>query len=774
MKTPKTLTIRLFIVIALAVMGVNSAYAQNKPREPFDVYIEYVQSISDYHRIFPSVDFVYGNPKQDTPGFLVVVTPHPENAAVTLSPFQLVSSSNFNVWIEAGQQDLSSGWKRFGLFWKNGQCLQYLDVNRRNTSAFALFISKDEILERVPHGDLHNITPILRFDLRIMFARRPTAKWPLEWACPIAHSATVNQWSLYFYPTEHFLTNKVEWADEGHIYMDQNPKKKFFHSRDLAWQMAGWFFNLGYSEKNYIREKINESHYVIFKLWKDPEHTKPLTFDYFKDTLWPGGFSDDPNMMVKDRNTIAFPHKGFDDWTLMIPWTTINYWWKDDIKATKENHTCFGYYTLTLSNDGKTTATNHDYDYSGWLSIDVGYEEPKPLTEEEIKRKNCKHPRFKMGQEKRGPFSELLPNGCTREYDLYNRWKECLDCHINFDHEDNHRVYTSTRCTRHDMKETSRREVGRQEVRTPNAVVTKKVFEVVSQCQNECCAYKETHREYTTDNAPVPTPRPQIPEQRCPPHYWQYFSRSLLTPDIVNSFTTGRPPYSDATLNIKVGAADCSMFRHTFQGETTHCYISQQPVGRQLWLALNGDNNYLALSATDPGVLNEVTYQEVYDMIDTLNAVVRDSMNMNMLLTLPTADEMKQLIAQKKVRFDTDPVQKLTAFYVDSVEVYDGKDRLVPADKLATAPEGARLRVMVGRMTSSGEVEMVDSSTADATTGIVLKATPFSTLCHNVKRTPGKFYVVIYRQCKLCKKLEVTSENTFRNARYHRPLVDEP
>lgn len=776
----------LLTLVATMTLWPRQAVAQRPGMEPFDVDIEYVDDVLHCRPNLPQLDFVYGNANVAAPGFVVVVTPHPERATVAVLSTRTVNPNDFRVWVEASLTG-NSGWKPFGLFTSDTQTLQFLEIRRYNTRPFALFISKDNIVQQMSHVDMHNVSSILPFYLRFHFAANANSKWPTGKAIPKAHPSKVLTYLLKLFPGENFLSNKIERVEMADEYMHQHPEREYFYRAEEVWQCSGWYFHLSYKDKVVLKRKVNNDHYVIFTLWKDEAHTQPLLISYFKDNLYPGGASDDPTKMEERFNYVAYPHKGFDDWSLFIPWECVSYWWKDGIKPTKDNHTCVAYFTLTLSNDGKTPATRNDYDAYGWLSVDLEWDDEKPQNVTgggggggnvggggNPPQQQCRHPRFKMGQEKRGPFSELLPNGCTREYDLYNRWKECLDCHIYFDHEDNHRVYTSTRCTRHDMKETSRREVGRQEVRTPNAVVTKKVFEVVSQCQNECCAYKETHREYTTDNAPVPTPRPPIPEQRCPPHYWQYFSRSLLTPDIVNSFTTGRPPYSDATLNIKVGAADCSMFRHTFQGETAHCYISQQPVGRQLWLALNGDNNYLALSATDPGVLNEVTYQEVYDMIDTLNAVVRDSMNMNMLLTLPTADEMKQLIAQKKVRFDTDPVQKLTAFYVDSVEVYDGKDRLVPADKLATAPEGARLRVMVGRMTSSGEVEMVDSSTADATTGIVLKATPFSTLCHHVKRTPGKYYVINLRQCKLCKKLEVTSENTFRNARYHRPLVDEP
>ena len=157
--------------------------------------------------------------------------------------------------------------------------------------------------------------------------------------------------------------------------MRQNGGKKYFFNREIVENSSGWFFNMSYLHRDVISRKVNNSHYVILKLWKDEAHTQPLTFDYFKNNLWIGGFSDNPNDMVKDRNDIAYPHQGYNDWSLFVQWATINYWWKDGIKPTAENHTCIGYYTLTLSNDGKTSVTGNKYDACGWLSINLDYRE---------------------------------------------------------------------------------------------------------------------------------------------------------------------------------------------------------------------------------------------------------------------------------------------------------------------------------------------------------------------------------------------------------------
>ena len=307
-------SLRLWLLLAailLTMFSPSESRAQRSVQEPFHIYSDYIYNISEYHKQFPYVEFVYGNPDLNTPGFLIVVEPYPERAWASPLHTSKVPSNDFRVWIEAGQQGLN-GWNRFGLFTGNNQTLQYLDIHRKNKSAFALYISKDELIERIPHGDLHNITPIFNFDIKIMFARSLTAKWPMESADPIAYPGRVTIWHFHFYPSEVFLNNKVEWTDEAHLYMEKYPKKYYF-DREMVWQNAGWYFNLSYKQKNYIKEKINDNHYVILTFWKDEAHTQPLNIEYFKNNLWIGGFSDNPDDMETQKNYVAYPHKGFDD-----------------------------------------------------------------------------------------------------------------------------------------------------------------------------------------------------------------------------------------------------------------------------------------------------------------------------------------------------------------------------------------------------------------------------------------------------------------------------
>jgi hypothetical protein len=203
-----------------------------------------------------------------------------------------------------------------------------------------------------------------------------------------------------------------------------------------------------------------------------------------------------------------------------------------------------------------------------------------------------------------------------------------------------------------------------------------------------------------------------------------------------------------------------------------HIYMSPRPVSRQQWLAVNKDNNYMGISAEDTGLLNAVTYQEAYDFIEALNRRVREEQNVEMLFSLPTADEMRQLIMSGQVKFEKGRVQEMTYFYVDSIEVYDGKGRQVTDQQLSTAPEGAKVRIMVGRMGQDGKVQMVDISTADQNTAFYLKAVTVDSK-ENVTVRRSRFYKTHYRRCQKCGKEERLSENIFRNMRYHKPLFDE-
>lgn len=750
-------SLRLWLLLAailLTMFSPSESRAQRSVQEPFHIYSDYIYNISEYHKQFPYVEFVYGNPDLNTPGFLIVVEPYPERAWASPLHTSKVPSNDFRVWIEAGQQGLN-GWNRFGLFTGNNQTLQYLDIHRKNKSAFALYISKDELIERIPHGDLHNITPIFNFDIKIMFARSLTAKWPMESADPIAYPGRVTIWHFHFYPSEVFLNNKVEWTDEAHLYMEKYPKKYYF-DREMVWQDAGWYFNLSYKQKNYIKEKINDNHYVILTFWKDEAHTQPLNIEYFKNNLWIGGFSDNPDDMETQKNYVAYPHKGFDDWSLFVPWRAIDYWWKDGIKSTKDNHICYGYYTLTLSNDGKTPATNHDFDYSGWLSIDKGYEE----TPEVI---GCPHTHLVKKKNKRDTYSMPVTGGCTMEFDHYWVWTECKDCGASFDHEELYEPI-SDRCVAHDMKEVSRTPIQKIKKVDRNIIIEKTEYDVLYKCQNYCCNYQMHKKEYSEEITIVDPPTTEL---KCPPHDWLYSSTVNWEKDQVSRERVSLPPYDEPQVHLSLDSTAIDMNRIR-----AYTYLSAQPVSRQQWLDLNRDNNYLGISKDDVGLLTAITYQEAYDLIAKLNEDDKGD-SPRITFSLPTVEEMRKLLRDGLLDKEQIELQHITAFYVDSIEVYDGKGRLVPADKLATAPEGAKVRVMVGCMDMNGQVKMVDISTYSKEIAFFLKAITSGEEVIRTHVQHGRMYHIYTRECQWCGKTEPISENIFYDMRYHKPFIND-
>ena len=769
----KRLRLWLFLpVMLLTFLSPKESKAQQSVQEPFHIYSDYVYNISEYHKQFPHVEFVYGNPNLSTAGFLIVVEPYPERAWSSPLHTSKVSSSDFRVWIEAGQQEVN-GWKRFGLFTGNNQTLQYLDIHRKNKSAFALYISKDELIERIPHGDLHNITPIFNFDIKIMFARSLTAKWPMESADPISCPGRVTIWHFHFYPSEVFLNNKVEWSDEAHLYMQKYPKKKYYFDREMVWQDAGWYFNLSYKQKNYIKEKINDNHYVILTFWKDEAHTQPLNIEYFKNNLWIGGFSENPDDMETKKNYVAYPHKGFDDWSLFVPWRAIHYWWRDGIKATKDNHICYGYYTLTLSNDGETPATNHPFDYSGWLSIDVGYQEPTP---EEEKMSKCKHLHLEKHKDYRGIYSRLVPGGCTKEFDHYWEWTECKDCNASFGHEDLYEPI-GDRCVAHNMKEVSRTPIQKIKEVTGvdgNIIFETTVYDVLYKCQNYCCNDQMHKKEYSEKTKIVdpkepepPTPPIPTPKPKCPPHDWIYSSTVNWEKDRISKEHLSLPPYDEPKAHLSLDSTAIDMNR-----TRAYTYISAQPVSRQQWLDLNRDNNYLGISKDDVGLLTGITYQEAYDLIAKLNEDDNEDFP-KATFSLPTVEEMRKLLKDGQLDKEQIELQHITSFYVDSIEVYDGKGRLVPADKLATAPEGAKVRVKVGCMDMNGQVKMVDISTYSNETAFFLKAVTSGEEVIRTHVQHGRMYHIYTRTCQRCGKTEAVSENIFYDMRYHKPFIND-
>lgn len=882
----------LFVATTLLALLSPSRAKADTSEYAFDIISEYVDDITSYHKQFPHVEFVYGNPSEKASGFLVTITPHPENAYLSWLGYanrrkdDTINPNDFRVWITAYDWHAAP----FSLFHTDTQSLQYLDIRRKDTMPFALFISAEDIEERAPRGgNDYDKLGVIIFRLCPRFACSIDAEYP-DGMASAGYSVGMEPRTTNFTykPPKNFLQSKIEWVEEADRYMDEHPERKYFFKREEVWQCSGWFFHMNYINKNIIRNKINDNHYVIFTLWKDKEHTKPLIFSYMKDNLFAGGATADASRMEERFNYVAYPHKGFDDWSLFIPWECIDYWWKDGIKATKDNHTCTAYFTLTLSNDGKTPATNLSYDYSGWLSIEKEVPEEKPI---------CDHSKWESKISKSGSSSVPLPGGCTQNYDIWSIYKHCLICGEDFDcsHtnlykgvvDPNHNLeviplsekeidrkrviqdgritnyiteevwyyckneccpYKEPRynhwtvieiepCPPHDWKDISRKETDRVTIETGNFFVTTITCEVISQCQK--CKLEKPRYEKEEKRVPKPPVRPPYPPEdsttvdttvnTCQ-HDWKEIRRketnrktviidedcvkTIITYEVISqcqkckleepgeetkeiphchewtyystkerekvSGTKQFEPYDKDSLTIDIDSTLCMvkdtlncqdslrMFKKTLDSQNSICYVSTEPVKRHTWLAFNKNNNYMGFTDDDAGVLNAVTYQVAEDLIEKINEEVR---HLNVIFNLPSVEEMRQLIKEDKAKFDADPVQPLTYFYVDSIEVYDGKGQRVPDEKLITAPEGAKLRIMVGRMNKDGEVEMVDIFTADAETGFMLVATPFTP--EPKSTTSVKFYRKYWRKCNTCEIEQLITENQFRNGRYHRALIGD-
>lgn len=198
MITHRMLKLRYYIsaCLLMLLLLLPSTAQGEKVRKSFETYVEFVESIREYHNLFPHVEFVYGNPNATTSGFLIVVTPHPECASTSPIKFNAVSSSLFRVWIWALAGNTGSNRKTFGLFAKNNQTLQYLDVTRNNTKAFAIFISGKEMEERV--ATLPTDPSKRTFYLRLAFAKNMMATWPSETAYNSYYPGKVDELTLNY------------------------------------------------------------------------------------------------------------------------------------------------------------------------------------------------------------------------------------------------------------------------------------------------------------------------------------------------------------------------------------------------------------------------------------------------------------------------------------------------------------------------------------------------------------------------------------------------
>lgn len=243
-----------------------------KVRKSFETYVEFVESIREYHNLFPHMEFVYGNPNATTSGFLIVVTPHPECASTSPIKFNAVSSSLFRVWIWALAGNTGSNRKTFGLFAKNNQTLQYLDVTRNNTKAFAIFISGKEMEERV--ATLPTDPSKRTFYLRLAFAKNMMATWPSETAFNSYYPGKVDELTLNYLkspqnPVDLTLTAKeVEgtWTpDDDNDFRDR--QERHIHGVSSHGH-AGYFIKTSFT-RTYQHARMPISVAFSFSIEKD-------------------------------------------------------------------------------------------------------------------------------------------------------------------------------------------------------------------------------------------------------------------------------------------------------------------------------------------------------------------------------------------------------------------------------------------------------------------------------------------------------------------------
>lgn len=837
---------RVLTCICFFWCALSALWAQKG--KTFDIDIDTVNDISYASQGLSNIDLVYGDPTQCAAGYLVYVKPHPERAYVSrYPPPKKLNDKNFTVWIEAGRVE-NSVWNTYGLFHTAQQTLKYLSVFRRDASMFAIFIPYDDMKLHRKTDAKGNIVD--EIDIRFSFAINNDAKWPMEKAY------TSSGWLQDEYPTYRlthrpsFLDVKVEGAEDGNSYMKEHSRKDYFF-KELDPYSDGWFLHMSYQDKNYLSTRLNDNHYVILTLWKDEEHTQPLQISYDKENLWIGGFNMDASKMEERFNYVAYPHKGFRDWSLFVPWFAINYWRKEGITPTKDNHTCKVYFTLTLSNDGKTPSIMRPHDCNGWIAINLDYQENQDNTPIPLKHteKKCSHPKafWDVGNDYRKEFCYAPSIGCTRCFNLYWEWATCTKCMETIYHNTISEPLRSY-CLNHDLQEVSRTLKGAIiQIKGCNIVETK-VSDVKLKCATECCDYTETKPIYETSITPTPC-RPKVveptepePEAKCPPHDWdkgtpvkiseiaEYYTVNGIKWKCIydvmeQKATCKRCGLSNPTNRFRIPSSSgcipypptpepkpmCPPHQWTYYDSGWYreaptkemhkvvvpvfdkdslCFavdsvdfrfdrikkdicMSVQPVSRKQWLALFADNNYMGILKEDEGKLNNITYQEAYNFIAALNKKATERLNLNVLFSLPSIDEMRKLVKKEQLQDDPRCVQHITSFFVDSIAVYDGKGRLLTDEQLSTAPEGAKVRVMVGVMGLDGQVTMVDVETANLNTGFLLKGVPFESEAIQTVIKPGRLYKVYYRQCNKCGKIENISENIFQNMRYHRPLTSQ-
>lgn len=816
----------LFLPQLLKAQNRHSFY-----RNQFEVNSVYLQDARDYVKCYPERDIVFGEREArfGEPGMLLLVTPHPENAYTSMLSTKTIDKNNFRIWVEAWK----SPTERVALFPNNNLATELceenipLEIKRKSPEPFFIFISNKSVKEHVPSMVAEGETgPSYPYFLRFYFARNETARWApsnVEYAYPVGQYNMISVFHFRLHSNQFLNTTVTQSEDIGaHLYVEQHPEQDFFYEADDLWQCSGWFMKFDYIGKEALKKILNEDHYVIFSLYKDEAHTEPVTISYMKHNLFMGGWTAD---MEERFNYVPFPHKGFDSWTLFVPWDCVDWWWRvPNMIPTEENHICKAYYTITLSNDGETSATGNAYENSGMLAVSLEWRDNDNGTP------TCYHPEIAYEE-----FSTDIPvatkGGCIfmeRRYDVTKVCKLCktfLGSNVTY-------MCIEPRCISHNMKEVSRKAIAGFHEETETDIIDGTIYEVLEECQNDCCFYRatkliteteeihfppqpkcpphdwedgtikkvdtqivfkeindkcysyyynimeyerkckkcgktETWRDRVYDHReiiPKPVPKPKIP---CD-HLWHYFSKlDHRLPPTFETKTIMKPSYDEDSLCFKIGSTE---FRFNKASDSKEELEGQAVTVRQ-WLTLNADNNYIAANADDSGLLTGLSYQEAYDFIQQLNYKVTDSLNLDLSFSMPTVEQMQQLIRDGKTKPREDIHQEIDAYYVDTIAVYDGNGRLLTDEQLSTAPEGAKVRVMVGVVKSDGTFSMVNIKEIPENTGFFLIATPHQVEVTRTVRHSGRFYYTHWRHCVRCGKTEPRPENRFFNKTYHRPIV---
>lgn len=825
MKQKILILLQVFMFVQVSISG------QNNIESPFDIVYDYVDNAHEYISCNPYVDFVFGREDAGSgkSGFIIEVLPHPEYVGL--------SSRNFRVWIDAVQWN-NKTYTYLPLFRNvresNGQTVHddgnYIDVRRTNSSKFALFISDLRVLQYVPElYDEQKGKKYRPFYINAYFASADYSKYDIlhggaARACGKAATSSL----AIFFGEPSFLSVNVDYTSDPAEYMKEHTEYSYFKNSDLY--LPGFFLHIQFTHEDLLESRLKDNNYIIISFYKDKYHSDPLTVSCMKDDLSIGGYAMDQNRMEERFNYVAYPHTKNKKISLFVPWTVVAWWWQIGKKATADDYMQTVYYTLTISNDGVTSCSNKPAEWQGSLSIET--EVPK-----EHKKNVCVHDaphklsvNYELvtlnnidGCEQVWKKSKFIPS-CTKCWTTL--WDEIR---IVYDIVDN-------RCLNHKWKEIGKKYIGeRIVVIDDNSKKYYKVWLITCVCQNNCCGAKKEYYQYDPEDEPIdpvnepdgpcnhewmitkPEKNGEICEKRgncydfynimkgakrcvkcgkeielkpwreydhtdcdsitlpplpCPPHDWVYYSiRKRGLPEEI-PFEKSFPAYIDDSLYIE---QQISLVRlGEFDEVKGNKYAISEPVTRRLWLTLNADNNYIGFSSDDDAYLTGITYQEASDFIQQLNQMANDSLNLNMSFSMPSADEMRQLLSLGLYsQVIESEMQEISSFFVDSIAVYDGNKRLLTDEQLSTAPEGAKVRVDVAVMDVNGEIRMTDIKAADKSTALVLVATPFMLLSRQSTTIPGRIHYDYWRKCGKCSKEERISENIFIDGRYHKTLVKD-